>query len=226
MSTVFVPPSRLATLKQLQCRIFQTSYNPTSIRTGAKYLRARLRGPSMLAYYPQSFNIAQITRRYPELEIVNEDEEERLQDVFDRKKRGKGPPKKAKSKGCRILNFFRNTCAESYRQRKADVWAKSDDDFSTCLCIIFGSFVRSQNCNNYYPENGSLLSAAVFECFRLPSYDQIRCIHDRVIGARVVPNSPPERQHDVSNNNSRFRHHLTLLDGMMFRYQSPNQSAR
>jgi small subunit ribosomal protein S33 len=143
MSTVFVPPSRLATLKQLQSRIFQTSYNPKSIRTGAKYLRARLRGPSMLAYYPQSFDIAQITRRYSELDIVNEDEEERLQDVLDRKKRGKGPPKKAKSKGCRILNSLRIACTEPYRQRKADGWAKSDDDFSTCLSIIFNNFIHS-----------------------------------------------------------------------------------
>jgi len=158
MSTVLVPPSRLAILKQLQSRIFQTSYNPKSTRTGAKYLRARLRGPSMLAYYPESFNIAQITRQYPELEIVNEDEEERLQDVLDRKKRGKGPPKKAKSKGCPILSFFRNTYAE-YRQRKADVWAKSDNGFSTCLSIIFGSFVRSQKCNIYY--SGKRPSASV-----------------------------------------------------------------
>jgi len=52
----------------------------------------------MLAYYPQTFNIAEIARKYPDLEIVNEDEEERLQDVLERKKRGKGAPKKAKSK--------------------------------------------------------------------------------------------------------------------------------
>lgn len=69
-------------------------------------MRARLRGPSMLAYYPQSFDIAQIARRYPELEIVNEREIERLQDVLDRKRRGKGPPKKAKSKGSYTSSLF------------------------------------------------------------------------------------------------------------------------
>ncbi|KAF8882169.1 mitochondrial ribosomal subunit S27-domain-containing protein [Gymnopilus junonius] len=93
----FVPPSRLQALKQLQCSIFQTSYNPQSLRTGAKYLRARLRGPSMVSYYPAHFNIPTIIRKYPELEMVDEDEEERLQDVQDRKKRGKGAPKKAKT---------------------------------------------------------------------------------------------------------------------------------
>ncbi|KAG5350766.1 hypothetical protein C0989_009356 [Termitomyces sp. Mn162] len=67
------------------------------MRTGAKYLRARLRGPSMLKYYPPVINIAQLARKYPELELVDEDEEQRLQDIEDRKKRGKGAPKKAKT---------------------------------------------------------------------------------------------------------------------------------
>ncbi|PFH53577.1 hypothetical protein AMATHDRAFT_73374 [Amanita thiersii Skay4041] len=95
MSTVL--PSRLAALTRLRCAIFQTSYNPTGIRTGAKYLRKRLRGPSMVQYYPQQLNLAKIARQYPELELVNEVEEQRLQDIEDRKKRGKGAPKKAKN---------------------------------------------------------------------------------------------------------------------------------
>jgi len=53
----------------------------------------------MLSYYPQSFNIPRIAAEHPDLEIVNDDEEERLQDVMDRRKRGKGPPKKAKTEG-------------------------------------------------------------------------------------------------------------------------------
>jgi small subunit ribosomal protein S33 len=94
-----VIPSRLAALTRLRCSIFETSYNPTGIRTGAKYLRARLRGPSMVKYYPPVINLSQIARKYPELELVDELEEQRWQDVEDRKKRGKGAPKKAKSKG-------------------------------------------------------------------------------------------------------------------------------
>ncbi|KAF8650033.1 hypothetical protein AX16_005450 [Volvariella volvacea WC 439] len=93
-----IAPSRLAALTKLRCSIFQTSYNPTGIRTGAKYLRARLRGPSMVRYYPQEINLSKIARMYPELEIVDEVEEQRLQDVEDKKKRGKGAPKKAKTK--------------------------------------------------------------------------------------------------------------------------------
>jgi len=52
----------------------------------------------MAAYYPQEFDIAAIMRQNRELELVDEDEEERLTDVLDRKKRGKGPPKKSASK--------------------------------------------------------------------------------------------------------------------------------
>lgn len=93
-----VAPSRLAALKQLQCAIFQTSYNPTSVRTGAKYLRARLRGPSMVQYYPKIVSLAKLARD-PRRDFINVEEEQRLRDVEDKKKRGKGAPKKAKSKG-------------------------------------------------------------------------------------------------------------------------------
>ncbi|THV07956.1 hypothetical protein K435DRAFT_825260 [Dendrothele bispora CBS 962.96] len=93
-----VLPSRIAKLNRLRCSIFQTIYNPTGIRTGAKYLRARLRGPSMMDYYPVEMNLSKIARRYPELEVTDEDEEQRFQDIEDRKKRGKGAPKKARTK--------------------------------------------------------------------------------------------------------------------------------
>ncbi|KAF9494087.1 hypothetical protein BDN71DRAFT_1015795 [Pleurotus eryngii] len=93
-----VAPARIAALTRLRCSIFQTSYNPTSVRTGAKYLCARLRGPSMAQYYPAALNLSQLAREFPELEIVDPDEEQRIQDVEDKKKRGKGAPKKAKSK--------------------------------------------------------------------------------------------------------------------------------
>lgn len=98
-----VAPSRLAALKQLQCSIFQTSYNPTSIRTGAKYLRARLRGPSMVQYYPTEISIARLARN-PRRGIVNLEEEQRLRDVEDKKKRGKGAPRKAKTKGVSLAS--------------------------------------------------------------------------------------------------------------------------
>src|SRR5262245_9139222 len=98
-------PSRLAALARLRCQIFQTAYNPENTRTGAKYLRARLRGPSMVRYYPPQLDIPAIMREYPQLELVNQQEEQRLADLADRKRRGKGPPKKAASKGA-STSFF------------------------------------------------------------------------------------------------------------------------
>ncbi|KAI0314897.1 mitochondrial ribosomal subunit S27-domain-containing protein, partial [Amylostereum chailletii] len=95
-----VAPSRLVALARLQSTIFQTAYNPTSMRTGAKYLRRRLQGPSMVNYYPKNLTIATLNRQLaPEDRLVDRAETQRLQDIVDRKKRGKGTPKKAKSKG-------------------------------------------------------------------------------------------------------------------------------
>ncbi|KAJ7132075.1 mitochondrial ribosomal subunit S27-domain-containing protein [Mycena epipterygia] len=85
-------------LTRLRCEIFQTSYNPKNLRTGAKYLRAHLRGPAMMEYYPKHIDLAAIAREFPEFGIVNEKEVQRLQDVEDKKRRGKGTPKKAKEK--------------------------------------------------------------------------------------------------------------------------------
>lgn len=59
----------------------------------------------MIKYYPQEINISKIARLYPELEIVDEDEVQRLQDVEDKKKRGKGAPKKIKVKGTTLFYF-------------------------------------------------------------------------------------------------------------------------
>jgi small subunit ribosomal protein S33 len=99
-----VAPSRLAALTRLRSIIFQTSYNPTSQRTGAKYLKRRLRGPSMIEYYPNELSISAINKNFRGLDLVDEYEETRLQDVADKKKRGKGAPKKAKSAGSYIVH--------------------------------------------------------------------------------------------------------------------------
>ena len=53
----------------------------------------------MVNYYPQEIRLSEIRRQYPALEMVDWEEEQRVQDVIDRQKRGKGAPKKAKTKG-------------------------------------------------------------------------------------------------------------------------------
>lgn len=61
----------------------------------------------MVGYYPEKFNIPRIMQQYKELELVDDDEEERIIDVMERKKRGKGAPKKAKSKGAYSQHQYR-----------------------------------------------------------------------------------------------------------------------
>lgn len=52
----------------------------------------------MMEYYPKTISLNQIAKEFPGLGIVDEDEEQRLMDVEDKKRRGKGTPKKAKRK--------------------------------------------------------------------------------------------------------------------------------
>ncbi|KAI9570748.1 mitochondrial ribosomal subunit S27-domain-containing protein [Boletus coccyginus] len=100
MAAAAVTPSRLTALLKTRCNIFQIAYNPTSARTGAKYFRARLRGPSMVNYYPKDVNLcmSKYAKEWPELELVNFAEAQRLWDVDLKKARGKGAPAKAKDK--------------------------------------------------------------------------------------------------------------------------------
>ncbi|KAH8114193.1 mitochondrial ribosomal subunit S27-domain-containing protein [Phellopilus nigrolimitatus] len=95
-----VAPSLLKSLTRLRCSIFQTAFNPGSQRTGAKYLRSRMRGPSMVAYYPErdEMSIGALNKEYPGWNLVDVHEVRRRIDVKEHRDRGKGAPKKAKTK--------------------------------------------------------------------------------------------------------------------------------
>lgn len=47
-----LPPNLPSLLSSLRAPIFQTQHNPLFLRLGTKYLRRRLRSPSMINYYP------------------------------------------------------------------------------------------------------------------------------------------------------------------------------
>lgn len=82
----------------MQCRIFNTIFNPTGERLGNKILRQRLIGPSAAAYYPRRIGtFKELERLYPGYETYNEAEEDRLEGIAIAKSRGKGAPKKKKS---------------------------------------------------------------------------------------------------------------------------------
>lgn len=57
-------------------------------------------------YYPPALSLSSIIRQFPEMGLVDATEQQRLQDVEDKKKRGKGAPKKAKSKGLSLRSRF------------------------------------------------------------------------------------------------------------------------
>lgn len=113
--------ARLLEVAKQRSAIFQTSFNPTSVRTGAKYLRARLRGPSMVQYYPPQLSISRLNGiisrdadLFRQLDpaglepvfFADEVEEQRLADVASLQARGKGKPKKATTQGEQMLLLY------------------------------------------------------------------------------------------------------------------------
>ncbi|PWN20795.1 hypothetical protein BCV69DRAFT_283012 [Microstroma glucosiphilum] len=106
-STAVAALRRLATLRS---QIFQTlppppASAPGGIRTGAKFLKAPLKGPSMLEYYPPTLKLKGLGERIWGQEgvergllLMDPRERQRLEDVERRKKMGKGPPKKGQGR--------------------------------------------------------------------------------------------------------------------------------
>jgi len=84
---------------QLSASIFNTTFNPSNIRTGNKILRQRLKGTTLAEYYPpRVVTIRDMRRLWPEMKIPDEDEETRVASVERTKARGKGAPKKIRVK--------------------------------------------------------------------------------------------------------------------------------
>jgi len=96
----------LTVAAQVQCRIFNTTFNPTGERQGGKILRQRLKGPSLSAYYPRRVaTFKDLQRVYPRWEMYDEAEEDRTEHVAMLKARGKGAPKKAKSAAGQSISY-------------------------------------------------------------------------------------------------------------------------
>ncbi|KAL1958330.1 hypothetical protein VTO42DRAFT_4647 [Malbranchea cinnamomea] len=96
-----VPRSRILDLMRVQCRIFQQNFNPEGLRLGNKVLRQRLRGPVLASWYPRktvSFRDLQDAYKPYDLITWDEQEEDRLEAIQIAKIRGKGPPKKKRTK--------------------------------------------------------------------------------------------------------------------------------
>lgn len=90
------PPAKsLAALAQLRCKIFGSTYNPTGVRTGAKFLRQPLVGGAMLRYYPPILKLRSLRAVVPEIgHLMAPEERQRFADVARKRLMGKGAPKK------------------------------------------------------------------------------------------------------------------------------------
>lgn len=93
---------------QLQCSIFNTTFNPERLRLGNKILRQRLKGHIVAKYYPPKINVIQDMRKdYPGCMIEDEQQELRLEAVEAKKARGKGAPKKRTAAGMLAIGELR-----------------------------------------------------------------------------------------------------------------------
>ena len=93
---------------QTQCRIFNTVFNPQNLRLGNKILRQRLKGSALASYYPPRFRVIQEMRRaYPDWEVFDEQEIERVEKLERAKARGKGAPKKRRTKAGMLIMGLR-----------------------------------------------------------------------------------------------------------------------
>lgn len=106
---------------------------------GNKILRQRLKGPTLAAYYPRrSVTIADIQqemKRY-DLETWNEEEEDRLESLQIAKLRGKGAPKKKRTKDS-MYSTYRGHQRMLTKVQQAGKEGRRDDEqtFDRCLCI-------------------------------------------------------------------------------------------
>merc|ERR1711874_764884 len=76
--TMAVPRQRVLDLMRVQCKVFNTTYNPERIRLGSRILHQRLRGPAVASYYPPRIGtISQLRSLYPEHQIIDEEEDRR-----------------------------------------------------------------------------------------------------------------------------------------------------
>ncbi|KAF2423327.1 hypothetical protein EJ08DRAFT_640315 [Tothia fuscella] len=93
-----VPRARILALLKTQCTIFNTTYNPNRLRLGNKILRQRLKGPSITNYYPPRIRVVQeLKKAYPDWEVEDEKEDERVEGLKIKRQRGKGAPKKRRT---------------------------------------------------------------------------------------------------------------------------------
>lgn len=122
---------------QVQCRIFNHTYNPTCVRTGNKVLRQRLKGPIVAAYYPpRSTTLRELNGLFPGLETYDDLEADRVDSIAITRARGKGPPKKKRTAEGKPEDLFFSLVS------RANCWNREQEicqEEARCKgCIVMG----------------------------------------------------------------------------------------
>jgi hypothetical protein len=82
----------------VQCRVFNTTFNPNAQRLGTGILRQRLKGEAVASYYPPRIGtIKQLRALYPQFDILDEKEEDWVEHLQIARSRGKENPKKKRT---------------------------------------------------------------------------------------------------------------------------------
>lgn len=96
-------PARLAEVAAAAARVFGTVQNPLNVRTGAKFLKRTLKGPIQSEYYvpndvPLIYDIRKTFEEKYRPAMKDASDQHHLMMNAQRKKRGKGKPKKKSEK--------------------------------------------------------------------------------------------------------------------------------
>lgn len=93
--------ARLLALAKARASVFGNTFNPECLRTGAKVLRRSLRGDLIKDYYyPADRTLPRISvlnKLFPDLHCADPDELRRVAKNADKRRKGKGAPKKLKA---------------------------------------------------------------------------------------------------------------------------------
>ncbi|KAK2825688.1 hypothetical protein FQN49_007465 [Arthroderma sp. PD_2] len=168
------PRSRMLDLLKAQCRIFSHNFNPQNLRLGNKILRQRLRGAALAAYYPRkSVTFRDLEDAYRPMGLETFDPEklfhEEMSQMYDlldpthtydlwgRKSRGKGPPKKKRTAAgtnhlylTHMSSAIRSTPVPKLHGKKLLVKIGEEEEIQLMItalilyCILYG-FVLTGN---------------------------------------------------------------------------------
>lgn len=133
----------VADIPQVQCKVFNTTFNPERLRLGSRILHQRLKGPAVASYYPPRIGtIKQLRALYPQNQIIDEEEEDWLEHLNVARSRGKGTPKKKRTAAGRSYQPFYLCGSRLIWSRIEKVQQAKVTLFYDCISIVQSIITR------------------------------------------------------------------------------------